>query len=163
MAAEIVGRVSIGQCVPTTASLVASATAELQGKLAGALKISAALGLSPPSLVAQLSGALEAVGKLQAAVSAGFTPPGATLSVAANAQLIAELSAQIGALLALTVTLGTAGVYVIADEGAAGSFGADMQAIVSSIAPPGNIVHSVTFLATDPAVFEALGKVLLTG
>lgn len=163
MAAKIVGQVSIGQVVPTTAALIADATADIQAKLAGALKLSLALSLSPPSISAQITGALETVVKLEAALSAGITLPGASLSVAANVALLAELSAKLAALLALSVTLGTAGVYVITDEGDAEKFGSDMQKRVSEIAPAGNKVHAVTFLATDPATYEALGKVLLTG
>jgi hypothetical protein len=76
---------------------------------------------------------------------------------------MAELTAQIAVLLALQVTLGTAGVYVIVHEGDAASHGSEVQAIVSGIAPAGNNVHSVTLLCTAPAVFGALGAVILTG
>lgn len=165
MTAELVGGVSIGACVPTTAALVAGLTAELQGKLTGLLSVSAALSIQPPALAAQVDGALKLVAQLEAMVSAGLTvsPPGVTLNIAAVASLIGELNASLAALLALTVTLGTAGVYVLVHNGAEETFGPQMQPLVSSIAPPGNNVYAVTFLATDPAVFEALGKVLLTG
>lgn len=165
MNAEIIANASVGQCVPTTAALVAQLTAELTGKLKGFLNISAALSIKPPALAAQVDGALQLVAQLEGMVSAGLTvaPPGVTLNIAATAGLIADLNASLALLLALTVTMGTVGVSVIVDNGPAQTFGADMQAVVSTIAPAGNVVHSVTFLATDPAVFEALGKVLLTG
>lgn len=165
MTAQIVGHVSVGQVVPTMAALIAQMTAELTGKLAGFLSIQAALTISPPALGAQLSGALSLVSQIQGQLAAGLTvaPPGVNLSIAATASAVAELNASLAALLALTVSLGTAGVYVITDTGPAGSFGSDMQAQVSTIAPAGNVVQAVTFLATEPAVFAALGKVLLTG
>lgn len=165
MPAELVTQASVGACVPTTAALVAQLTAQLEGKLKGFLNISAALSIKPPELDAQLKGALNLVGQIQGMISAGFTvsPPGVTLNIAAVAGLIAELNASLAVLLALTVTLGTAGVYVIAHNGEEQTFGPEMQAVIDGIAPRGNNVHAVTFLATDPAVFEALGKVLLTG
>lgn len=165
MSAEIVTQASIGACVPTTAALVAQLTAELTGKLKGFLSVSAALAIKPPVLDAQVKGALSLVAQLEALVSAGFTvaPPGVTLNIAATAGLIAELNAALAALLALTLTLGTAGVYVIVHNGEEQTFGPQMQPLIDGIAPRGNNVHAVTFLATDPAVFEAMGKVLLTG
>lgn len=165
MTAELVANVSVGQCVPTMAALIAQMTAELTGKLQGFLSIQAALTISPPALGAQLDGALSLVAQIQGQLAAGLTvaPPGVNLSIAATAAAVAELSASLAALLALTVTLGTAGVSVIVHEGAASTHGPEMQAVVDDIAPPGNNVHSVTFLATAPEVWEALGVALLTG
>ncbi len=165
MPAELIGSVSIGQVVPTTVSLVAQTLAELNGKLAGFLSIQLALSVQPPALDAQVQGLLATAASLQAQIAAGITvsPPGVTLGIAANAAAMAELTAQIAALLALQVTLGTAGVYAISHSGDAATHGSEVQAIVDTIAPSGNVTQSVTFLATAPAVFAALGAVLLTG
>lgn len=165
MSAEIVGQVSVGACVPTTAALVAQLMAELQGKLQGFLNISAALSIQPPALAAQVEGAIKIVAQLEAMVSAGLTvaPPGVALNITAVAGLVAELNGRLAALLALSLALGTAGVYVMTYSGDAKTYGSQMQTLVSSIAPPGNAVQAVTFLATEPAVFAALAKVLLTG
>ena len=165
MPAELIAQASVGQCVPTTAALVAQLTAELNAKLTGYLNITAALSITLPSISAQLEGTLALVAQLEAQISAGLSvsPPGVGLSIAAVAGIVAELNASLAALLALTVTLGTAGVAVIVHEGDAGTHGSEVQAIVDDVAPPGNNVHSVTFLATAPAVWEALGAVLLTG
>jgi hypothetical protein len=163
--AELVAQVSIGQIVPTTASLLAQSLAELNSQLAGFLNIQAALTIQPPALDAQLQGCLQTAATIQAQIAAGITvsPPGVGLSVAANAAAMAELTAQITALLALQVTLGTAGVYVITHNGPSESHGPEVQQIVNDIAPHGNVVYSVTYLATAPEVFAALGEVLLTG
>jgi hypothetical protein len=146
-------------------SLNVQLLAELQGKLQAALNIQAALSIQLPSLSAQLEGALEVATRLQAMLSAGLTvsPPGVTLSIEAQLAVIAELTAKIAALLAIQVALGTAGIYLIKHEGPSETHGSEVQAIVDGIAPAGNTVHSVTMLATAPAVFEALGAVLLTG
>ncbi len=165
MTAELIGQVSVGACVPTTAALVAQVAAELNGKLQGLLSVSAALSIQPPALSLQVQGAITALAQLEAMVSAGLTvsPPGVTLNITAVAGLIAEINASLAALLAITLALGTAGVYVFKQSGDARLYGTEMQAKVSEVAPPGNVVQSVTFLATEPAVFAALAKVLLTG
>jgi hypothetical protein len=165
MTAQLVGNVSVGQYVPTALSLNAQLLAELQGKLAAALNIQAALTIQLPGLSAQLEGALAVAASLQAMLSAGLTVtlPGVSLSIEANLAVIAELTAQISALLALQIALGTAGVYVITHEGPSETHGPEVQAIVSDIAPAGNVVYSVTMLATVPAVYAALGAVILTG
>jgi hypothetical protein len=165
VAAETVARVTVGQCSPALASLVTSAIAELSGKLAGFLNIQAALTISPPSLSAQLDGALGAVATIQAQISAGLTvsPPGVNLSIAAVAGAVAELNAQLAILIALQEAMSTAGVTVIVENGEAQNFGREMQVEVSRVAPAGNAVQAITFLATEPAVFAALGAVLFTG
>lgn len=165
MAAEIIGQVSIGQCIPTTASLVAKALVDVNAKIAGILSLQASLTISPPSLDLQLTAALDLVAALQAQIALGIKLklPAIQVDLTVALSLLADLNASLAVLLALSVTLGTAGVFVIKDEGDSQRFGSDMQTVVSGIAPPGNVVHSITLLATDPAVFEALGKVLLTG
>ncbi len=165
MAAALLGQLSVGQCVPTALTMNAQLLAELQGKLAAALNIQAALSIQLPSLSLQLEGALSAVASLQAMISAGLTisPPGVNLSIDANLAVIAELTAKIAALIAIQVALGTAGVYVLRHDGPSETHGAQVQAVVDNIAPPGNNVHSITLLATAPAVFEALAAVIFTG
>lgn len=165
MTATIVANASIGQCIPTTAALIGQLTAELEGKLAGFLSIQSALTFSPPALDAQLQGAATLVAQIQAQIAAGLTvaPPGVSLSIAATAAAVAELTASLAALFALTVTLGTAGVSVISYDGEAQRYGSEMQAQVNNVAPAGNAVQAITFMATEPAVFAALGTVMLTG
>lgn len=165
MSVTTLGKVTVGQCAPAMASLVAKAITDLGGKLTGLLNIQAALTVKPPSLSAQLDGVLATAATLQAQISAGLTvsPPGVSLSLAAVASVIAELNAQLAILIALQEAMLTAGVSVLAADVSAQNFGSEMQVEVSKIAPSGNAVQAVTFLATEPAVFEALGKVLLTG
>lgn len=165
MTAALIGQVSIGQVVPTTASLVATAMAEVNAKLAGALALSAAITLTPPSLTGSITSAAALLASLEAqlALSLSLGLPAVSVDVTTMLAVIGELNASLAALLALTVTLGTAGVYVLTHEGDAATHGAEVQAIVNGIAPAGNVVYSVTYLATAPAVFVALGEVLLTG
>jgi hypothetical protein len=165
VSAEIVGQVSIGQCIPTTASLVATLIADFTAKLTGALQLQASITLTPPTIATSITATLELVAQLQAqlALSISLGLPEVSVDLTVMLAVIADLNASLAALLALNITLGTAGVYVLKHEGDAPTFGSEMQAQISTFAPAGNAVHAVTFLATDPAVFEALGTVLLTG
>lgn len=165
MTAALVGNVSIGQCIPTSAALIFEALAKVEADLSGALALQADISITPPTLAVSLTAALDLVVQLRAQIALGISLglPEITVDLSAMLAVIADLNAQVALLLALSITLGTAGVYVFTHNGAEQTYGAEMQAQISAIAPPGNNVHSVTFLATDPAVFEALGKVLLTG
>jgi hypothetical protein len=165
MPAEIIGNVSIGQCVPTTAQLVGATVADLQAKIVGMLQAQIQVGLQPPTFAAQIAtvttllAALEA--QLTLSLTIGLPVPVVDLTVMAAA--IADLQAQLGLLLAFSVVLGTAGVAAIRYDGTGKSYGSAMQTEVNKIAPAGNNVQAITFLATEPAVFEALSKVLFTG
>lgn len=163
--AELIGQLSVGQCVPTTASMVATLLADFNAKLAGALQLQASVTLTPPTLAASLEAALALVAALQAqiALSISLGLPEVSVDLTVMLSVIADLNASIAGLLTLQVALGTAGVYVIKHEGPSETHGPDVQQIVDNIAPPGNNVHSITLLATAPAVFEALGAVILTG
>ena len=167
MTAQLVANASVGQCVPTTASLVATGATELAAKLAGVTEATLRMSVTPPSLAAQVTAFSNIIASLEAqialAATLGGSLPSIQVDVTAMLAVIADLQASLSALLALQVTLGTAGVYVITHEGASETHGSEMQEIVSDIAPAGNNVHSVTLLCTSPAVFEALGAVILTG
>jgi hypothetical protein len=165
MTASLVGQVSIGQVVPTTASLVATAATDIGAKLAGALETQVAVTLTPPSLTGSITAATNLLASLEAqlAMQIALGLPEVSVDFTVMLSVIAELQASLSALLALQVTLGTAGVYVITHSGAASTHASEVQAIVDGIAPPGNVVQSVTYLATAPEVFVAMGAVLLTG
>lgn len=151
--------------MPTTASLVATATAELTAKIAGITQLQASIAVSPPTMAASLQAAIALVVALEAqiALSLSLGLPEVSVDLTVMLSVLADLNASLATLAALTITLGTAGVYVITHEGDAATHGTQVQAIVDDIAPAGNNVHSVTMLCTAPAVFEALGAVLLTG
>lgn len=165
MAAELIGQVSVGQCVPATAALVAQMTAELNAKIAGILALQAQVTVTPPTLAASLEAAVALVAALEAqiALSLSLGLPEVSVDLTVVASVLAELNASLAALVTLTLAMGTSGVYVITHQGDASTHGPEVQAIVDGIAPAGNNVYSVTFLCTSPAVFEALSAVLLTG
>jgi hypothetical protein len=157
--ANLVGRVSVGQTSPALNSLVAQTVGALTAKLDGAVALQLAVGLSPPTLAARI----EAAENLLASLKSSVDLPVVNVSASVMADVIVSLQAQLKVLVDLQNALLTAGVYVFTHHGLAPTFGGEMQAKISPVAPAQNQVHSVTFLATDPAVFEALGQVLLVG
>jgi hypothetical protein len=159
MTASLVAKVSVGQTSPALGSLIGQAVGSLSAQVAGAVALQASVTLSPPTLAARI----EAAANLLASLQASIDLPTVNVSVGIMGEVIVSLQAQLSLLLQLQNIMLTAGVYVFTHHGLAPTFGGEMQAKISPIAPPQNMVHSVTFLATDPAVFEALGAILLTG
>jgi hypothetical protein len=159
MTASLVAKVSVGQTSPALGSLIGQAVGSLSAQVAGAVALQASVTLSPPTLAARI----EAAANLLASLQASIDLPTVNVSVGIMGEVIVSLQAQLSLLLQLQNIMLTAGVYVFTHHGLAPTFGGEMQAKINPIAPPQNMVHSVTFLATDPAVFEALGAILLTG
>lgn len=165
MTAQVAGKITVGQCVPALAGFVAAAEADITAELAGCASIQAGIGISPPSFAAQITiltnliAALEA----QAALSLSLGLPQVTVSLDVMLAAQLQLEAKLELLLKLLEAMATAGVAVITHTGLASTHGPEVQTQVNSIAPPTNAVQSVTFLATEPAVFAALTKVLFTG
>jgi len=163
--AEIVGQLSVGQCVPAFNSLVVKTAADIQAKLVGCASVSAKIAITPPTLEAKLTAATNLVAAIEAqiAASAGLGLPAVQVDLSVMLAVKVELQAQLEVLLALLDAMATAGIAVISYTGDAPNHGAKVQEKVNAIAGPGNALQSVTFLATEPAAFAALGKVLLTG
>jgi len=72
MTATLVGQVSIGQCVPTTASLVGASLTQLQAQLVGAIAAQAHIAITPPTLATSLTAALALVESLKASIALGL-------------------------------------------------------------------------------------------
>lgn len=144
---------------------MAAAQADIAAELTGIAEIQAGVSVSPPTLSGQIEAAAQLVAALEAqlALSLSLGLPTVTVDLTVMLAAQAQLQAQLAVLLELLDAMATAGVAVIVQSGDADNWGPEMQERVSQIAPSGNAVQSVTFLATEPAVFAALGKVLLTG
>lgn len=165
MAVRALGRLSVGQCLPALARAVASAAGDLTAKITGIAQLQASVTVSPPTIAAQIQVVTALLATLQAqlALALALGLPEVSIDLTVMLGLLADLNAQLALLITLQQAMATAGVTVLVADSQAQSFGSEMQVEVSKIAPSGNAVQAVTFLATEPAVFEALGKVLLTG
>ncbi len=165
MPAQIAGQLTVGQCSPNFASLVAQALAELNAKLAGALALQASITVTPPTMAASLQAAVALVAALEAqiALSISLGLPEVSVDLTVMLSVVAELNASIAVLIGLAQVMAVAGVAAVTYTGQAQNYGREMQVEISKIAPTGNAVQAVTFLATEPAVFAALGAILFTG
>lgn len=155
----------MGQCVPALAGFVAAAQADVTAELSGIAAINAGIAISPPSIAGQITAVTQLLAALQAQLALSVTLGLPTVTVSLDVMLAAqlELEARLQALLALLDAMSKTGIAALSYVGDAQSYGLQMQTRVSSIAPSGNAVQAITFLATEPAAFAALGAVLLTG
>lgn len=161
------GSITLGAAVPIAVTAQAAVDAavgvslpSVQAQIAGALAAQVALTVTPPSVQGQLDLALDMVAALQASISlpvvsvqlAGL----ATLLASLNAQL-ASLNVQVAFSASLSVLLGTAGLHAYRYDGLAGGLG-EFQNVV----PGGNPSMPFTGLlvgATTPETLAAMQQV----
>lgn len=145
MSAKLIRTATLGEALPAVASLEAAAKGDIAAKLAGAIAAQARITANPPTLAANLQVAQQIVASLQAAVAVGL--PTADFQLAALATLIADLQAQLAALLNLRLT--EVGVSLYTWDGAQNltstggilppgvALGTDSGAIILSAVAPG--------------------------
>lgn len=156
------GILTVGQAVPGMSILEAIARAkdlelkaELQGKLAGALAVTAALTIPPLPTVRVVAAAKVAA---QLAINPQFSLP--SLQLAANVSLIASLRAKLGFTLP-DFHLGTAGVAAYTYSGQVGAFGPKLQGALGGGLPGGqsdDACYGVVLTATAPQAIAALAQ-----
>jgi|WetSurMetagenome_2_1015567.scaffolds.fasta_scaffold67380_2 hypothetical protein len=178
MSLEYVGSVSLGQCVPTALTAWAQLTAalnlalpQLQAKLAGLLRVQAALSIRIPSLDALIKAVTNVVVQLQALLAAPL--PSVGLSLEATAALVAQITvdlgnitAQLGFAAQLALVLGTPGIEAYIFDGTAGEFPAAVTPEFASglrIGGGPNLpIYAVLLVATDGGAKAAMQKVLIS-
>jgi hypothetical protein len=151
------GDVSVGACIPTALGAFGALEGNLNGQLAAAGSLKAALNFGPPTVAV----AVEAGAQLMAAV----TMPYFGVAIDANVSAIAALQAQLAALAGIIAALGSAGVYLYRYDGTADSFGAALGSVVGSGLPGGagtDDVHALTLIASTPAAWAAIGQIFKT-
>ena len=158
-----IGYLTVGQFLPITLEAFAfvegvfgapgGIRAGFQLELDAALRLMAAISITPPDLHLMIDGIANLSGRLSAAIGAGVTPPGLSLDVGAVAKSIASLTATIGRLEAniayaatLTSLLATGNVRAYALSGAGG------------IAPA---PYAIVAVAHTPEAWRALTTLLV--
>lgn len=143
------GQVTLGGTLPLVLSANASALAEAQAKLTGALAAQAQIAISPPTIATQIDALLAAIAALEVA------PPGVALDASAIATAIAEIQATISALVGLNAALGQSGVHLYTWAGPAG------EAVPGGIPGAGSqqAAFGVYLLTTVPATWSAMQQV----
>ena len=173
MTVKHVGSMTLGSALPTALAAQGAIDAsiglvlpEIQAKLAGLL----AVNLIPPTIAASLTTALQLVANIQAAITVGA--PAVDIQLAAVAQLIAELQAQIVSLQAqlafsatLSATLGASGIHLYSYDGEAGELGSELQAELSGGFPggqPSDATFAMLAAGTTPAAIAAIKAMFKT-
>ena len=123
------------------------------------MKLAGLVTLSPPKVAAVIDASAKLV--------AGLVAQGPAIKFNATAQLdlIAALRAQLSLFAALLTAFEAAGVDVYTYDGTAAKFGGEVTGELKSGLPgglPSDHVNAFIALAREPAVWEALTKVLLT-
>lgn len=155
------GAVTVGGCLPTSVAAFASVEGNLEGQLAAAGSMKAALDIGPPSV----SLAAQMAATVSGQITASVTAPYFGLQIDANLTLIAALQAQLAALAGILAALGTAGVYLYKYSGTADSFGTELQATVGGGIPggaPTDHIDSLVLIASTPAAWAAIQTVMKT-
>lgn len=170
MSFELLGFRSLGQVVPIALSATAAATAgigltlpTLQAQLTGALALQLQVGITPPSLAASLTAALALVSALEAKIALGG--PDVSLGLTVMVDVIAQLKLLIGAIeaqlnivLDINAVLGSPGVALYRHTGTLDQLAPQL--------PGGNPFPGVTpiplgvfAVAQDLGAVEAMRKV----
>jgi hypothetical protein len=156
-----VGSLTLGAVVPTYASAIADAYAELSAQLAGLSAVNIALTVGPPSLTA----AIEASAKVTAALSAAVDGPTITLQAEAQLGLIAALEAQVAALAELVAAFAAPGVHMWDYGGDVQDFAPALQGDLAARFPPYSPSAALVLLAQTPeaaaAISTAFGTILV--
>ncbi len=155
---NLVGQMTMGSCLPSSVAAVAAIDAsvgvslpEAQAKLAGALAAAAQVTVTPVQVAALLEAA------------AAVALPGVAISIDAFASVIAELQATIGALqaqlavgAALSVQLGTSGIWLYHVQGD------PVDIIPGGIPGVSGSVEGVILLGADAGAIDAIRAVFRT-
>lgn len=150
MTVAVFGKKTVGECVPAALSVNAKLLADIQVKLAAALRLQAHIAVTPPSVTGNLKAAIKIVESLQ------LRPPGVALSLAAFADVIAALNAKLAAALQFNVAFGASGVVALGYAGAIGSMGSELTASVETLFAPTNEAVALVLIASDPATKVAM-------
>lgn len=153
-----IGEVSVGVGIPALAASVNANLPDLQAQL------DALLAFSPGAIDfnVNLGIAQQMVLDLQAAISAGITPPSIDAQIAAVAAIIGKLQAQIGALVAIAGLL-TAKVYIYKYTGSSDQFGPQLSAALINGFTGNGVSETVAIIigATASASMNALGAIFI--
>jgi len=170
------GSLTLGAAIPgATAAAAAGASGiglalpDIQARLAALL----AFNPQPIDFAADLVLAQQMVTSLSAAIALGLTPPSMAAQIAAINALIAELLANVSAvnaqleiILAFQGLLASAGVHTYAYAGPVNAFGSEFSAELSAGVPGGSPTqasNAVVLLTTIGATWDAMAQVFKVG
>lgn len=156
------GELTLGQVVPGAEAAINVAVGvslpTVQAQLAGALAAQAKLTISPPTLAGQLNALAAMTAAVQAAIMLGL--PTVNLQLTGLATLIADLQVKLAAL-QINISFGQAGIYAYLYQGRADGLGEFSSRIPGG--NPNNQVSGILVAASSPAAIGAMAQVFVHG
>lgn len=139
------------------------ALAELNAKLAGLAKLSAALSLQIPAV--EIAAKIEGAAAVAASIALNVTKPGASLQLAAVLAAIDAIELQIAALIELPA-IDTGGFDAYAYAGKCSAFGGELSTALGAGLPsgggPAHPIDALVIASGNPIAWSALSAVLKT-
>lgn len=159
-----VGSITVGAAIPVVATALVGVQASadrISAELSGALALQASMAATPPTFAANLSAAQDIVASLLVAVD-----PGVDFQVAAIAEAVARLQAELAELtaaLAISIELATPGVHLYRYTAPATSIPGQVQSDIGAGVPgvPAETpVDAWLLVASDGSASASLSAIL---
>lgn len=156
------GELSIGGVLPGVSAALSVSLADIQAR------VDALLAWHPGVIDfgVSLSIAAQMVVDLKAAIALGITPPSIDAQIAIIAALLATLEAQLQILLNIEGLLLTAGVHLYIYDGTAGALGGEVTTALSAGVPggggSGEHCNALVLVTTLGVAWTAMGEVFKT-
>lgn len=172
MTITALGELSIGETIPGAAAVGVAGAAGINLALPDIqARLDALLAFSPAAVdfAAQLALAQQIVVSIQAAITAGLTPPSISAQIAAVGALIAELTAAVASIHAqLTIIvdfqalLSAAGIFAYAYDGQVDDLGDELDAEIGGGiggGSPTDHCNALVLVTSEGATWTAMGEI----
>jgi hypothetical protein len=166
------GELTIGGALPGAQAAAVAGVSGINAALPDILARIAALQAfapQPVSFVAQLALAMQIVTGIQTSIALGISPPSIAAQLAAVAALVADLlamvtdiHAQLAIVLELRGLLGAAGIHAYAFAGQSGNLGGELATALTTGTPGGSAAdaaNALVLVTTLPATWTALSQI----
>lgn len=158
MTLEYIGELSIGAAIPGALTAALSGQADLQAKVDALASFSPSLG----DFNADLTVALQVVADLQAVIALGLTPPSLSAQLTIVADALAAVQAQLQVILDFQTLCAEAGLFVYHYSGQVDGLGTALDSEVSGGFPGGSGSDDCDALilgTTTGATWDAMSSV----
>lgn len=172
MTATYLGALTLGAALPGLPVVSAAAAAGISAALPDLLERIASLKAfapAPVSFSAQLTLAKQVVASIEQSIALGISPPSITAQIAAVTGLITQLlasvsqvNAQLSIVQEFTQLFASAGIHAFVYEGAVGDLPGELAGALDAVPglATGDSAHAAVLLTTSGTTWSALGRVV---
>lgn len=162
MTATYVGGMSLGDAMPGVMAPILQAMGDVQAKITACASFS--VGITPPSLTANIAAAASILANCTLALSAGIEPPSIDLQFQIIADAVIVLQLQLQIILDFLNLLG-AGVHVYAVSAQTDAVGGELTSALVAGVPggaPSDLANALVLITTIPADWAKIAQVFKT-